>query len=140
MLIQIHHAGSHSHKYYKLSGEVYLRIVFVEDDWWDDCFDDDSYSIIMFNVDDFDLPEVKGEKYYGGDTHYHSSYTDLSYVMHLASNEFGNPVQATVKAGIGTGLYWATVTDHSQELTKDKWKSLGKECDLFSENNFRILS
>jgi len=132
-------AGGDSNKWYNLSGEVKLVVVFVEDDTFDDCFDDNSYSIITVNVDDFDLPEVKGEKYYGGDTHYHSSYTDLSYVGSAFSDEFGNPVQATVKAGVGEGLDWTIVTDHSQEMDSGKWNSLGQDCDRFSQSDFQIV-
>ena len=41
-------------------------------------------AVTSFDVDEYDLPEINTErnKYYGGDTHYHSSYTDLLNQIH----------------------------------------------------------
>ncbi|MFH1845908.1 MAG: hypothetical protein ABIF77_22215, partial [bacterium] len=47
--------------------------------------------------------------WYGGDTHYHSMYTN-----NVA--EHGAPVPAIARAAEAVGLHWLTVTDHSCDL------------------------
>jgi len=47
--------------------------------------------------------------WYGGDTHYHTMYTN-----NIA--EFGAPLPAVQMTGVAMGLHWLTTTDHSCDL------------------------
>jgi hypothetical protein len=47
--------------------------------------------------------------WYGGDTHYHTMYTN-----NIA--EFGAPLPAVKLTGVAMGLHWLTTTDHSCDL------------------------
>ncbi len=49
------------------------------------------------------------EDWYGGDTHYHTMYTN-----NIA--EFGAPIPAVRMAAAAAGIHWLTVTDHSCDL------------------------
>jgi len=49
------------------------------------------------------------EDWYGGDTHYHTMYTNNLY-------EFGVPVPAVGLSAVAMGLHWLTATDHSCDL------------------------
>jgi hypothetical protein len=77
-----------------------------------------------------------------GDTHYHSSYTN-------DIKEFGAPLPETRLAGMGIGLDWIVVTDHSCDLDeldsdaegKNRWERLKAEIVLpqLSDTNFRFI-
>jgi len=47
--------------------------------------------------------------WYGGDTHYHTMYTNNTA-------EFGAPIPAVVATARAVGLHWLTTTDHSCDL------------------------
>ncbi|MBU0742326.1 hypothetical protein KJ554_08280 [bacterium] len=49
------------------------------------------------------------ENWYGGDTHYHTMYTNNLY-------EWGAPLPAVRETALAMGLHWLTATDHSCDL------------------------
>ena len=49
------------------------------------------------------------EDWYGGDTHYHTMYTNNIY-------EWGAPLPAVRESAVAMGLHWLTATDHSCDL------------------------
>lgn len=54
-------------------------------------------------------PFPRPEGWYGGDTHFHTMYTNNLY-------EFGAPIPAVRLAAKAIGLQWLTTTDHSCDL------------------------
>lgn len=89
------------------------------------------------------LPLKKSNKWYYGDTHYHSIYTN-------DIKEFGNPVSDTRAAAKCIGLDWLIITDHSVDLdshnpygenkrTQSRWDDLGMEVQTNSDDDFCIL-
>lgn len=59
------------------------------------------------------LPNVDSSRWFYGDTHYHTVYTDNSA-------EIGNPIDATAGAARAVGLSWICLTDHSNDLDSDE--------------------
>jgi len=59
------------------------------------------------------LPNVDSGRWFYGDTHYHTVYTDNSA-------EIGNPVDATADAARAVGLSWICLTDHSNDLDSEE--------------------
>jgi len=91
------------------------------------------------------LPLRRSSRWYYGDTHYHSSYTNNLI-------EFGNPIPDTRTAGECIGLDWLIVTDHSVDLADEnpyfqdtlptpdeRWEALRKETRANSDGRYRIL-
>ncbi len=77
--------------------------VYFRDDW----FNYTETRVLRVRVGDGPFPWPAG--WYGGDTHYHTMYTN-----NIA--EFGAPIPAVREAGKALGLHWLTVTDHSCDL------------------------
>lgn len=83
------------------------------------------------------------EKWFIGDTHYHSIYTSDQV-------EFGAPLEMTKKIAIAMGLNWFFVTDHSYDLDDNeddyllndpflkKWEKMKNECKQLSDSDFKI--
>ncbi|MEK6933811.1 MAG: thioredoxin domain-containing protein [Nanoarchaeota archaeon] len=67
-------------------------------------------------IDNRNLPKLN--KWYCGDTHYHSIYTDtyFSFWGVPLSGEFGAPIGATIESLNAMGLDWVTITDHSHSF------------------------
>jgi hypothetical protein len=81
-------------------------------------------------------------KWFYGDTHYHSAYTN-------DIKEFGAPILETRTAGQAIGLDWLVITDHSTDLDeidmgydgKSRWEHLKSELSSsnISDDRFRFL-
>ena len=81
-------------------------------------------------------------KWFYGDTHYHSAYTN-------DIKEFGAPILETRAAGQAIGLDWLVITDHSTDLDeidegydrKSRWERLKTELSssAISDDRFRFL-
>jgi hypothetical protein len=69
------------------------------------------------------LPQIAN--WYRGDVHYHSGYTDNPA-------ERGYPLDITKQAAIQAGLDWLLLTDHSTDLSPDRYKA-----ELDDVKNFR---
>jgi hypothetical protein len=69
------------------------------------------------------LPQIAN--WYRGDVHYHSGYTDNPA-------ERGYPLDVTKQAAIQAGLDWLLLTDHSTDLSSDRYKA-----ELDDVKNFR---
>lgn len=89
------------------------------------------------------LPLRDSPRWYYGDTHYHSSYTN-------DFKEFGNPVPDTRAAAACIGLDWLVITDHSCDLVDanpywdefqadSRWAELGLEVEAHSDECCRLL-
>ncbi len=81
-----------------LKVEIYYR-----DDWFN--YTETRFLRVHVGTGPFPWPE----NWYGGDTHYHTMYTN-----NIA--EFGAPLPAVRAAATALGLHWLTVTDHSCDL------------------------
>lgn len=86
------------------------------------------------------LPLRNSNRWFYGDTHTHSCYTDNI-------KEFGNPIEDMCAAGLHIGLDWIIVTDHSidlqnsqqDEAPQDFWTELQQDVQRFSNPHFRLL-
>ena len=78
--------------------EVYYR-----DDWFN--YTDSRRLRVLVGDGPFPWPDG----WYGGDTHYHTMYTN-----NIA--EFGAPLPAVQMTAVSMGLHWLTATDHSCDL------------------------
>jgi hypothetical protein len=97
---------------------------------------------------EFSLPLARASTSYGprkwfyGDTHYHSAYTN-------DIKEFGSPIPETRAAGKAIGLDWIVITDHSTNLDeidpgyggKTRWERLKTELSSteISDDQFRFI-
>lgn len=82
----------------RLDVEIYYR---------DDIFNYTDGRTLRVHVGSGPFPWPEG--WYGGDTHYHTMYTNNLY-------EFGAPLPAVRMSAVALGLHWLTVTDHSCDL------------------------
>ncbi|MFH1279390.1 MAG: hypothetical protein ABIK65_13545 [Candidatus Eisenbacteria bacterium] len=82
----------------QLKVEIYYR---------DDIFNYTDGRTLRVHVGHGPFPWPEG--WYGGDTHYHTMYTNDLY-------EFGAPLPAVRFSAAALGLHWLTVTDHSCDL------------------------
>jgi hypothetical protein len=81
-------------------------------------------------------------KWFYGDTHYHSGYTN-------DVKEYGGPIPETLVAGQAIGLDWLVITDHSVDLDevdpglsgKTRWQRLKEELASpeISNDQFRFI-
>ena len=90
------------------------------------------------------LPLRDSSRWYYGDTHYHSSYTN-------DIKEFGGPVSDTRAAAECIGLDWLVLTDHSVDLddrnpyfenrqSDTRWDEMGKDVEeASSQGSVRLL-
>ena len=90
------------------------------------------------------LPLRDSPRWYYGDTHYHSSYTN-------DIKEFGGPVPDTRAAAECIGLDWLVLTDHSVDLddrnpyfedrqSDTRWDEMGREVEeASSQGSVRLL-
>jgi|GEM_PF-1963174 uncharacterized repeat protein (TIGR01451 family) len=119
-----------------LSGDICLHVVirdvggFLDPDY-------DAHSHFNVTIATETLPTLPN--WHGGDTHYHSSYTDNDV-------EFGFPIEATVEAGKSIGLYWNAITDHSFDLrdsrTADpnhKWNTLKSDVSSYTTDSYKLI-
>ncbi|MDP6530152.1 MAG: FlgD immunoglobulin-like domain containing protein [Gemmatimonadota bacterium] len=89
---------------YATGDAIQLKVsVYYRDDW----FNYTESRWLRVHVGSGPFPWPAG--WYGGDTHYHTMYTN-----NIA--EFGAPIPAVSETGIAMGLQWLTVTDHSCDL------------------------
>ncbi len=89
---------------YSAGDAINLKVsIYYKDDWFN--YTETRYLRIHVARGDYPWPDG----WYGGDTHYHTMYTN-----NLA--EFGAPLPAVVRAGEAMGLHWLTTTDHSCDL------------------------
>lgn len=77
-----------------------------------------------------DLPKILD--WYCGDTHLHTNYTDNRV-------ELGHPINAARAANKAMGLDWIAITDHSFDLDSSKWEEQTADCEVHSDNLFRVL-
>jgi S-layer protein (TIGR01567 family) len=119
-----------------LSGKACFHVVIRDIGGW---LDPDSDTHSHFNVDiaSDTLPALTN--WHGGDTHYHSSYTDNAV-------EFGFPVEATVEAGKVIGLDWNTITDHSFDIrdsktldSNHKFNALKSDVSSHTTGSYRLI-
>jgi hypothetical protein len=89
---------------YSAGDAIQLKVsVYYKDDWFN--YTEDRYLRVHVGNGAFPWPE----DWFGGDTHYHSMYTNNLY-------EFGVPLPAVKLSAVAMGLHWLTVTDHSCDL------------------------
>ncbi len=83
---------------------IELRVtVYYRDDWFN--YEETRYLRVRVGHGGYPWPDG----WYGGDTHYHTMYTN-----NIA--EFGVPLPAAALAARALGLHWLTTTDHSCDL------------------------
>jgi len=73
------------------------------------------------------LPKFSDNWHYG-DIHYHSEFTNNL-------TEFGGPMRFAKIAGMAFGLSWVAVTDHSCDLTRDKFKRMKVHAQNLSKDH-----
>lgn len=84
--------------------DINLKVsVYYRDDWFN--YTESRYLRVRVAHDDYPWPDG----WYGGDTHYHTMYTN-----NIA--EFGAPLPAVAATAKAMGLHWLTTTDHSCDL------------------------
>jgi hypothetical protein len=109
----------------QVDGEVSIRIKFdlhwCPDNW-------EGPKNVRTSSDD--IPKVTD--WYCGDVHLHTNYTNNAV-------EYGAPIYATRASNNAMGLDWMIVTDHSFDLDLDKWDLMTVDCDVHSNNVFRVL-
>ena len=89
---------------YAAGDAIQLKVsVYYKDDWFN--YTEDRYLRVQVGHGPFPWPAG----WYGGDTHYHTMYTNNLY-------EFGVPLPAVKLSAMAMGLDWLTVTDHSCDL------------------------
>ena len=89
---------------YGAGDAIQLKVsIYYRDDWFN--YTETRYLRVHVGSGPFPWPD----DWYGGDTHYHSMYTN-----NIA--EFGAPVPAVKLTAVALGLHWVTVTDHSCDL------------------------
>lgn len=89
---------------YAAGDAIQLKVsVYYRDTWFN--YTEDRYLRVHVGNGPFPWPA----DWYGGDTHYHSMYTNNTA-------EFGAPLPAVKLSAMAMGLDWLTVTDHSCDL------------------------
>ena len=89
---------------YGSGDDINLKVsIYYKDDW----FDYTETRFLRVRVGHGAYPWPDG--WYGGDTHYHTMYTN-----NIA--EFGAPLPAVAMTAEAMGLHWLTTTDHSCDL------------------------
>lgn len=89
---------------YAAGDAINLRVsIYYRDDWFN--YTETRYLRVLVGNGPWPWPE----DWYGGDTHYHTMYTN-----NIA--EFGAPLPAAVASAKALGLHWLTPTDHSCDL------------------------
>ncbi len=89
---------------YAAGDAIQLQVsVHYEDNWFD--WTDTRYLRVHVGGGPFPWPA----DWFGGDTHYHTMYTN-----NIA--EFGAPVPAVRYTAVALGLHWLAITDHSCDL------------------------
>ncbi len=111
----------------QVDGEISIKIKF-DFDWWP--LPDNWEGPKRVQISPEDIPTITD--WYCGDTHQHTNYTHNVY-------EFGAPIYATRAANNAMGLDWMIVTDHSFDLTPEKWNVSSADCDAHSDNLFRVM-
>jgi hypothetical protein len=89
---------------YAAGDAIQLKVsVYYKDDWFN--YTEDRYLRVHVGNGRFPWPS----DWYGGDTHYHTMYTNNTV-------EFGAPLPAVQLTAVAMGLDWLTVSDHSCDL------------------------
>ena len=89
---------------YTAGDDIQMKVsVYYRDDWFN--YTENRNLRVQVGNGPFPWPE----NWYGGDTHYHTMYTNNLY-------EFGAPLPAVHMTAIAMGLDWLTTTDHSCDL------------------------
>ena len=89
---------------YGAGDDINLKVsVYYRDDWFN--YTETRYLRVHVGVGAYPWPDG----WYGGDTHYHTMYTN-----NIA--EFGAPLPAVAMTAEAVGLHWLTATDHSCDL------------------------
>lgn len=116
-----------------------IKITAKYDGWgWpdSDAYPDNKPYPLVVRIDSTNL--LKFDKWYCGDTHYHSSYTDTKLAGSL-KGEFGASLNATMIILYTLGLDWVTVTDHSHSFSRHKndgfnlsWNDFKIDCNNYT--------
>jgi len=103
-----------------LDFRVSIRVV----DWPDQ----DSYLRVNLNAPP--LPHIPN--WYRGDIHYHSGYTDNPA-------ERGYPLDVTKQAAIQAGMDWLLLTDHSTDLSPDRYQAELDDVKKFRDGRLMLI-
>ena len=76
------------------------------------------------------LPQIPN--WYRGDIHYHSGYTDNPA-------ERGYPLDVTKQAAIQAGMDWLLLTDHSTDLSLDRYKEELDDVKKFRDGRLMLI-
>jgi hypothetical protein len=106
---------------------------FASTDFWvsiraQDWPDQDFY--LRVKLDAPPLPKIPN--WYRGDIHYHSGYTDNPA-------ERGYPLDVTKQAAIQAGLDWLLLTDHSTDLSADRFKAELDDVKKFRDGRLMLI-
>lgn len=99
---------------------VSMRVV----DWPDQNF----YLRVKLNAPP--LPQIPN--WYRGDIHYHSGYTDNPA-------ERGYPLDVTKQAAIQAGMQWLLLTDHSTDLSPDRYKEALEDVKKLRDEKLMLI-
>jgi len=99
---------------------VSIRVV----DWPDQDF------YLRVNLNAPPLPQIPN--WYRGDIHYHCGYTDNPA-------ERGYPLDVTKQAAIQAGLDWLLLTDHSTDLSPDRYKQELDDVEKFRDGRLMLI-
>ena len=90
--------------------------------------DQDFYLRVKLNAPP--LPQIPN--WYRGDIHYHSGYTDNPA-------ERGYPLDVTKQAAIQAGMDWLLLTDHSTDLSPDRYKEELDDVKKFRDGRLMLI-
>jgi hypothetical protein len=90
--------------------------------------DQDFYLRVQLNAPP--LPQIPN--WYRGDIHYHCGYTDNPA-------ERGYPLDVTKQAAIQAGLDWLLLTDHSTDLSADRYKAELDDVKKFRDGRLMLI-
>jgi hypothetical protein len=90
--------------------------------------DQDFYLRVKLNASP--LPQIAN--WYRGDIHYHSGYTDNPA-------ERGYPLDITKQAAIQAGLDWLLLTDHSTDLSLERYKAELEDVKKFRDGRLMFI-
>jgi hypothetical protein len=90
--------------------------------------DQDFYLRVKLNAPP--VPQIPN--WYRGDIHYHSGYTDNPA-------ERGYPLDVTKQAAIQAGLDWLLLTDHSTDLSADRYKAELEDVKKFRDGRLMLI-